>query len=208
MERFRTLGGEYSESLSMAKKRSIANEIILDFPIVQPVAVSRSFTILTGIPGSGKSTISSFLNQQYGFNAVATDKIKAYLQESGWAFAKPDLFHIQAMIFKYHFVNDLNVISDSNSGSSKHRYKLRKMGERYNYKVVNINVVCDPEMCLKRVVARNGIIDSELIERWRRKIYESDTEIQVPRSAFTVDTAGDLNKVQAQLLAIYEEASK
>jgi len=182
----------------------VASSIISNYEVKRPIEIPKTFVIFTGVPGSGKSSTSRFLSQRYGFNVVATDSIKAYLLENNRDFVKPDLFHIQAMIFKHLFDNDLNVISDSNSGLSKHRYKLRKYGEKYDYNVVNVYIKCDPEICFQRIIARNSIDDPALIERWRRKIYEAEAQVQAPKNAIIVDGSLNLDEVQFDLLTAFE----
>jgi len=204
MGKLKILGGQYSEPLSWGEKRKVAHEIISSLTVIPPVGISRVFVMFVGIPGSGKSTASNFLRDKYGFNTVATDRIKSFLMKNKKNFIKPDLFYIQAIVFRYLFKRGVNVTSDSNSNLSKYRYRLKRLAEKYRYNVITLNITCDPEVCLKRIISRDNITDQELIERWRQKIYGVCAETQIPRNAVIIDGTRSVDIVRSSLVNVFE----
>ncbi len=205
-ERFKPIfGEEYSEPLSWAKKKRLADEYYTRISIKPRVTednLDNFLIILTGVPGTGKSTISKFLYENFNFNFVATDGIKIFLQSLNLSFVKPDLFHIQAMIFRKLMNNGVNVTSDSNSGLSTHRLKLKKMAQSLNYKTINIYLSCDLETAFNRVIERNQVFDEEKINEWHRKIYAHDRQTQKPRNAIEINTDKSTDAIFQELKSI------
>ena len=199
MERPNIFQDEYSSPLSRLEKKATANEIFSGYEIKEPIGITKTFVILTGIPGSGKSTVASYLSEKYGFNQVATDSIKLFLLARGQKFAKSDLFNIQTNLFKKLLKRELNVISDSNSALSVHRQKLKRLAQEYNHKSYNIYIKCDPEICFHRVISRDHVVEQDMRDRWHRKIIKYFSELQIPRNSIVVDGDKTQEEIQKKL---------
>lgn len=204
MEKHPTIGKEYSTPMSWKKKKQAANELVSEYQVETNEKINKTFITFTAVPGAGKSTISKHLSEKYHFNSVATDSIKTYLQNKGEKFVIQDLFHIQAIVFKYLLAKSANIVSDSNSDLSVHRYKLKKMADKYGYKTYHLYLTCDPEICIERVLKRNHVKSEELIEKWKKKIYLQKARIQVPRNAITINTDTNLKTLFFKINEVVE----
>jgi predicted kinase len=206
------LGEEYSaKSIPENKRIELAEEILLNCQIIPRQDVPKTFVVFTGIPGTGKTTVSGLLRNRFGFNPIATDGIKRFLLATNTQFVKDDLFAIQKLMFRSLFSAGVNVVSDSGSNMRQYRIGLLEMGKAYGYNIINVNLLFEPEICLQRVYARDYITDPELMKKWRSRMYEYYHELEPPTEAecfgsiLTIDGTQDPDRVREDLFVLMEQ---
>lgn len=172
------------------------NEILLVAEsLVSKIRIKKSklkrvyFIILTGIPGSGKTTISRGLEKRFNFIKISTDRIKNYLIKTKYDFSLKDLFGIQMEMFKLLMIRNTNLISDSNNDLTKYRKRLKKMAKDHGYIPIVIYIKVDLETAYQRFIKRKSIKDSRRIYK---KIRKFNNSLQIPRKAFVLN--GNYNK--------------
>lgn len=147
----------------------------------------RTFIILVGVQGSGKSTLSKYLSEKLPFMVISTDKIKTYINTS---YELKDLFKVQKLIINLCLEYNISVIADSNTDTTKYRRRLRNIANKYKYKTLVINVLANEQDCLNRVLKRNSIKDPSDITNWKKTIVKNINKTQVPRNAIQLINDG------------------
>lgn len=167
----------------------IARKLILMIKIRKSKLKRKYFIILTGIPGSGKTTLSQNLEKKFNFVKVSTDNIKSYLIKKKYNFSIKDLFAIQKEMFRLLIMGDMNIVSDSNSDLAKYRTKLKRMAKEFGYIPIVIYIPSNLEKSYRRIMKRKRIKESLRIYK---KIIKSQNMLQPPRNAYLF--YGDLGK--------------
>lgn len=165
-----------------------------------PKHSSPIFFIFVGIPGSGKTTYAKFLERYMLAARVATDEIKLYCLAKKIRYTTKELFEIQKDIFGEIIRYNVNIISDSNSATSKYRQNLRKFAKKNGYVPIVIYCSASKEIIKERVYQRKSVkgVKNFYISPERLRGYMD--ELEPPKKCIFVDTAIEFGKSKKCLI--------
>lgn len=83
--------------------------------------------IMCGIPGSGKSTIAKYLEDNYGCVRISTDEIKLIFISKTLTYTLTDLFALQYFLIEKYLSSNYHVVADSNSDKEDFRNQLKQI---------------------------------------------------------------------------------
>lgn len=110
---------------------------------------SKIIIILVGIPHSGKTTFSKYLQEKYNYKIVSTDNIKRRIYKDSKYNVK-HLFEIQKIELETLMKKNCLIVADSNNSKKTYRNDIIKLANKYNYKYYSIYI----ESCLEDVKER------------------------------------------------------
>lgn len=174
--------------------KAVAHDYVQDLGSQENKLEAHYFIYYTGIPGNGKTTISSFLQKAYGFIPVATDKLKGYFERREFSYTLTHLYAAQRRIFKKLFKLGINPISDSNSDLPKYRSQLRKLARDNNYIPLCIYLKAPYQTCLERVLSREGEENPASKRWWLEEIRKFENALQPPKKPIIIDTNKNLHQ--------------
>ncbi len=122
---------------------------------------SKIIIILIGIPHSGKTTFSKYLQEKYNYKAVSTDNIKKRIYKNGKYDVK-HLFEIQKIELEALMKKNYLIVADSNNSKKIYRYDIIKLANKYNYKYYSVYIVSNLEDVKKRLIKdkKNHVLDN------------------------------------------------
>lgn len=179
---------EYSYQLSNSQKQLVIKELLNSFKSYHESGYSKILIAFTGIPGTGKTTISKYLQKKYGFQYISSDFIKNHLIQSKLNFIKTDIFDIQSQLFQILMETGKPLVSDSNSALQNHRDNLIKLSQRSSYKIIFFYLQSSPLVCLRRILAREDLKDKTSYLAWKEKLEFYSSELEPPKGAFNINT--------------------
>ena len=117
---------------------------------------SKIIIILVGIPHSGKTTFSKYLQEKYNYKVVSTDDIKKRIYKGGKYDVK-HLFEVQKEELETLMKNNCLVVADSNNSKKIYRDDIIKLALKYNYKHYSIYIKSNIEDVKERLIKDNKI---------------------------------------------------
>ena len=122
---------------------------------------SKIIIILIGIPHSGKTTFSKYLQEKYNYKAVSTDNIKKRIYKNGKYDVK-HLFEIQKIELEALMKKNYLIVADSNNSKKIYRDDIIKLANKYNYKYYSVYIVSNLEDVKKRLIKdkKNHVLDN------------------------------------------------
>lgn len=122
---------------------------------------SKIIIILIGIPHSGKTTFSKYLQEKYNYKAVSTDDIKKRIYKNGKYDVK-HLFEIQKIELEDLMKKNYLIVADSNNSKKIYRYDIIKLANKYNYKYYSVYIVSNLEDVKRRLIKdkKNHVLDN------------------------------------------------
>lgn len=122
---------------------------------------SKLIIILVGIPHSGKTTFSKYLQKKYNYKIVSTDNIKKEIYKGGKYDVK-HLFEIQKIELEALMKENCLIVADSNNSKKKYRDDIIKLATRYDYKYYSIYIESNLKNVKKRLIKnhKNHILNN------------------------------------------------
>jgi predicted kinase len=129
--------------------------------------LERTFIVMVGIPGSGKTTTANKIlenNPQYEY--ISRDKIREtkpnyrYTKEEEFLVKQLELRAIQEAILR-----DNTIIIDDTNCYIKTRRKLEKLALDNGYRIEYCFLMCTPEKAMKNIEGRDRKVPKEAIDR-------------------------------------------
>jgi len=98
--------------------------------------------ILSGIPGSGKTTFAKLLEKDYSYRRVSTDEIKAKFRAEKRKFVLSDIHDEQHAQIRVLLSKHISVVSDANSDKDSYREDLISIAKETcsKYFLVHFNI--------------------------------------------------------------------
>ena len=115
---------------------------------------SKIIIILVGIPHSGKTTFSKYLQEKYNYKIVSTDNIKRRIYKDSKYNVK-HLFEIQKIELETLMKKNCLIVADSNNSKKTYRNDIIKLANKYNYKYYSIYIESSLEDVKERLIKDN-----------------------------------------------------
>lgn len=176
--------------------------------------------IFTGLPGTGKTTLSQKISDSLGVPLIAKDTIKEIMYDNiGWsdkAFSAKlahATFAIMDYVTEQHLKNGMSLILESNYSPKLANDKFKAWQERYHCVIVQVVCQTDVNVLARRYFDRqhadrhpghndNGTPESYEIDSKRRIENGEDQPLDVKGPIQLIDTS-DFSSVNAQEIATW-----
>ena len=152
--------------------------------------------IMVGVPGSGKTTVSKFLENE-GIAKISTDDLKSFYENEEYQIK--DLFILQYKIIETLMKLNIGIVADSNSDKEVFREILKELAKKYNYRHEIIYCFANKDTINKRMQERKKIGKFYVPPDKIDKFFD---ELEIPIDSINVNTNLDLNYTNKQLLEI------
>lgn len=113
--------------------------------------LDKIIIILVGIPHCGKTTFSNYVQYNYGFSVVSTDKIKKEIYNLNKNYDIEVLFKKQKEKLVELFEKKENIIADSNNSKVIYRQEIINIAKKYNYRTITIYILSDLSHIITRL---------------------------------------------------------
>lgn len=144
--------------------------------------------ILSGLPGSGKTTLARCIAQQTGALHLRIDTIEQALLRSGVAEVGPAGYMVAYELVKDHLMNGGCVVADCVNPIGITRQAWREVALHSNASSLEVEVICsDQELHRARVEDRRADIPGHILPTWE-DVLCLDFEPWTP-AVFQVDMA-------------------
>ena len=122
---------------------------------------SKIIIILVGIPHSGKTTFSKYLQEKYNYKIVSTDNIKRRIYKDSKYNVK-HLFEIQKIELETLMKKNCLIVADSNNSKKTYRNDIIKLANKYNNKYYSIYIETGLEDEKERLIkdSKNHILNN------------------------------------------------
>lgn len=111
--------------------------------------------MMVGIPGSGKSYYSNYLNKLYGYHIISTDRVR--MEHPDWeeSLIWPEVYQLVG----YYLKNNEDVIFDATNITPKVRNRFKdEVNKHYtSYDMIAYYFDTPVDECVKRVDLRNNL---------------------------------------------------
>lgn len=122
--------------------------------------------ILSGISGSGKSTVALKINNETGAYIISTDEFREIISgDVGNQECSHKAFIAAENTLEYLLRRGKDVILDATSLKAKYRKKWIEIAKKYNAAVYGIVLTTPKEVCLDRDSKRDRKVGAAVIER-------------------------------------------
>jgi predicted kinase len=123
--------------------------------------------ILSGLPGSGKTTLAKSLAQQTGSLHLRIDTIEQALIQSGIAEVGPSGYMVAYEIARDHLGNGGCVVADCVNPIGITREAWREVALHSSAAALEVEVICSDQKLLRaRVEGRTADIPGHILPRW------------------------------------------
>ena len=166
--------------------------------------MSRPALILvTGLPGTGKTTLSKEISADFSSPLISKDSIKEIIfDEMGWEDRRwsqqvgQATYRIMDYVIESQLQAGNNLILESNFSAKFDNAKFQSWQKKYNFKAVQILCHADSKVLFERFKARvenderhPGHADSDNLEEWREKLNHDTSEpLDIEGTILRVDT--------------------
>jgi predicted kinase len=164
----------------------------------QPV-VSPTFTVISGLPGTGKSYFCSKLAERLHFVVLESDALRKTL------FPSPIYSPAEsARLFRalHHLIEELlkkgvSLILDATNLSERNRERLYNIADRLEVKLVLVRVEAPPDVVYERLKARVGGAKAPGNSDADWSVYQKMKPAvdRISRKHYAVDTSRDITPV-------------
>ena len=161
---------------------------------------------LTGLPGSGKTTVARVLATRIGAVHVRVDVIETALETSGAVSLAehPELgYRVAYALAADHLRSGVSVIADTVNPIAATREVWRRVAADAGGRIVEVEVVCsDPAEHRRRVEARIADIPGHDEPTWEDVVAREFEPLVLGPNAVRVDTVDGIAAAVEQILAL------
>lgn len=170
-----------------------------------PDAGAGLLVVLTGLPGSGKTTVAQALAAQLGAVHVRVDVVETALDTSGAVSLRehPELgYRVAYALAADHLGAGRRVIADTVNPIAATREAWRGVGAEAGVRVLEVEVVCsDAKEHQRRVEERVADIPGHTEPTWDDVVAREYESLTIGPTAMRVDTANGAEAAAAQVLS-------
>lgn len=169
-------------------KRSLGD---LPEPVAKPV-----FVFVSGLPGTGKSNVSSKLAQRLPIKVLETDQLRKALwpSPSYSGDESAHLFHLVHLLLGELLRRGICVLLDATNLVERHRERLYSIAEQAGAKLIIVRTEAPPEVVRERLQNRGTGANPDDRSSADWQVYERmrSSEERIRRTHYAVDTSKDL----------------
>lgn len=154
-----------------------------------------------GLPGVGKSTVSSHLTDRLDGVRLRTDAIRKELVDEP-AYTDAERERVYDELFsrtERHVRSGEPVVLDATFADEAHRKRASRLADDLDAELRLIRVVCDPEVVENRIEAREDISDADAAIYRQFKDEFDPVELDHDR----IDNSESLSRTKAQVDALF-----
>lgn len=125
---------------------------------------SHKLIAVCGLPGVGKSTVSSFVAEHIDGVRLRTDAIRKELVEEP-TYSETEDERVYAELFdraEEHLFDNVSVVLDATFADRHRRHAVRQVANAQDVQFRLIRVVCDQEIAERRIATREDISDADV----------------------------------------------
>ena len=166
-------------------------------PVVRP-----TFTVVSGLPGTGKSYFSGKLAERLPFLILETDALRKTLFLSpGYSQQESTrLFRACHLLIERLLEKGIPIILDATNLSERYRERLYSIADRLGTKLILVRVEAPPEVVQERLKARQVAAKSKSDADWDVYQRMKPTVQKIGRNHFAVDTSRDITPVVEKII--------
>lgn len=162
-------------------------------PVVEP-----AFTVVSGLPGTGKTYFCSKLAERLPFIVLESDTLRKTLFASPTYSAEESshLFRAIHYLIEGLLKKGIPLILDATNLSERHRERLYNIADRLNVKLILVRVEASPDVVYERLKARSeGMSKGNSDADWAVFQKLKSTVQKICRNHYAVDTSRDIAPV-------------
>jgi predicted kinase len=154
-----------------------------------------------GLPGVGKSTVSSELTDRLDGVRLRTDAIrKELVEEPQYTDAERDRVYDELFNrAEQHLTDGTSVVLDATFAENSHRERIQEVAERHDVQFRLIHVVCKEGVVEERIESREDISDADLTVYRKFKAEFDPLELDHDR----VDNSESLSQTRQQVDTLF-----
>ncbi|GIO40877.1 AAA family ATPase [Paenibacillus apis] len=158
--------------------------------------------IFSGLPGTGKTTLSSALARELRATYLRVDVVEQAMRDSGKSIEGPEGYIVCYAIASQNLQLGLDVIADTVNPIEITRKAWRNVAESLEIPFVEIEVICsDVNEHKRRVETRTADIQGFVLPTWE-KVRNREYDVW-DRDHIVIDTAN--RTVEEGLIALYKK---
>ena len=163
-------------------------------PVVRP-----TFIVVSGLPGTGKSYLSSKLAERLGFLILGSDALRKTLFPSP-SYSQQESSHLfQAchLLIERLLAKGVSIILNATNLSERHRERLYNIADRMGAKLILVRVEAPHQVVEERLKARQAGANPADESNAGWEVYQRmrPTVQKIGRNHFVVDTSRDIAPV-------------
>lgn len=162
---------------------------------------AHTLVAVCGLPGVGKSTVSSHLTDHLDGVRLRTDAIRNELiDEPQYTDAERD--RVYDVLFdraEQHLTDGESVVLDATFAENAHRERLLEVADRQDVEFRLIHVVCNEDVVEKRIESREDISDADLSVHRKFKAEFDPLDLDHDR----VDNSESLSQTRQQVDTLF-----
>jgi predicted kinase len=170
-------------------------------PLPEPV-VEPPFIVLSGLPGTGKSHLSSQLSRHLRAVAIEADSMRKLLHPRP-TYAPEESYYLFTLIHRLIdelLGKNLPVILDATNLSERNREYLYNIAQRRRARLILVWVEAPPSLVQARLEARKSSGHAISDADWNVYQKMRGTSERITRRHFVVDTSRDISPVLEKIV--------